>query len=99
MSVGSLGPLGPGALPVELRGASQERRREYAAALGFERQLVAQLAKGLTRSLEKGAGPQRDLVSGALADAVVQGGGLGLARELDRALHPAAPAPTERPSR
>ncbi len=99
MSVPSLGPVGPGALPVELRDASQERRREYAAALGFERQLVAQLAKGLTRSLEKGAGPQRDLVSGALADAVVQGGGLGLARELDRALHPAAPAPTERPSR
>jgi hypothetical protein len=86
-AVGSVGPLGPGALPVELRGASPERRREYAAALDFERQLVAQLTKGLTRSLERGAGPRGDLVSGALADALVQGGGLGLARDLDRALH------------
>jgi hypothetical protein len=82
-----LGPLAPGVLPVELRTASPERKQEYAAALGFERQLVAELAKGLTRSLERGAGPRGHLVSGALADAVVQAGGLGIARDLDRALH------------
>ncbi len=86
-------PVGPGALPAELRSAPQERRQEYAAALGFERQLVAQLAKGLTRSLERGAGPRGDLVAGAFADAVVQGGGLGIARDLDRALH--GPTPRE----
>ncbi len=87
MSVPGLGPLAPGVLPAELRGASPERRREFAAALGFERQLVAELAKGLGRTLQQGAGPHGDLVSGALADAVVQGGGLGIARDLDRALH------------
>ncbi len=93
-ALGPLGPLGPGVLPVELRGASPERRREYAAALDFERQLVTQLTKGLTRGLERSAGPRADLVSGALADAVALGGGLGLARDLDRALHPRGPEET-----
>jgi len=99
MSLSGLPPVGPGALPAELRDAPAARRQEYVAALGFERQLVAQLAKGLTPTLEQGAGPRGDLVSGAFADAVLQGGGLGIARELDRALHPTPAPAAEEPTR
>ena len=82
MSIPALGTLAPGSLPAELRDAPRERRQQYAAALGFERQLVAQLAKQLSRTVERSAGPRGDLVSSALTDAVMQGGGLGIARTL-----------------
>ena len=75
----SLPPIDPAALPREVRAAPPERRREYAAALGFERQLVSQLTKTLGRTT---GAAQHDLVPGAMADALMDAGGLGLARLL-----------------
>jgi hypothetical protein len=81
MTLPGLPPLGPGSLPAEIRSAPRETQRRYAAALGFERQLVGQLAKQLASSVERSAGPRQDLVTSGLTDAVMQGG-LGVARTL-----------------
>ena len=75
----SLPPVDPTALPREVRAATPERRREYAAALGFERQLVSELTKTLGRTTGV---KEHDLVPGAMADALMDAGGLGLARLL-----------------
>ncbi len=75
----SLSPVDPAGLPREVRAATPERRREYVAALGFERQLVTQLTKTLGRTT---GAKEHDLVPGAMADALMDAGGLGLARLL-----------------
>ncbi len=77
----SLPTVDPAALPRDVRAATPERRRDYVAALGFERQLVTQLTKTLGRTT---GAKEHDLVPGAMADALMDGGGLGLARLLWR---------------
>ncbi len=77
----SLPPVDPAALPRDVRAATPERRRDYVAALGFERQLVTQLTRTLGRTT---GAKEHDLVPGAMADALMDGGGLGLARLLWR---------------
>jgi Rod binding domain-containing protein len=74
-----------GALPPELRKASKDEQAAYRAAQGFERMLVRQLVA----TLDKGAfgdGPYADLLPGALADGLVDGGGLGIADQIYRGL-------------
>ena len=82
-------------LPAAVRDGTKAQRDAYTAALDFERQLVTQLAEQLARTT--GAGDEgsaatsamRDQVPGLLADAVVQGGGLGLAAQIAAAIAPA----------
>ena len=87
----SLPPLAEATLPREVREGSAEDRKMYRAALGFERMLVSQLTERMTDAAQSGSGDDsqpaglgayRDMLAGALADAVAAGGGLGLAREL-----------------
>ena len=81
-------------LPADIRQGSQADQQRYTAALSFERQLVEQLSKQLSETT-KPAGDDdqqqqgsaatehyRQMLPGILADAVAQGGGLGLARGL-----------------
>ena len=72
------------ALPADVRAAGPRARERYEAALGFERQLVAQLAEQLSStaggSLEQS--PYAQLLPDALADSIVAAGGLGLARPI-----------------
>jgi Rod binding domain-containing protein len=84
MSVEPIGavPLPPGA---------EARTPEQRAALGFERVLIGQLTEQLARTAEgeegeesAATGAYRDLLPGALADALIAGGGLGLAGALTR---------------
>jgi hypothetical protein len=72
------------ALPADVRAAKPQDRARYAAALSFERQLTAQLAKQLTATAGEslGSGPYAKLLPDALADSVTAAGGLGLARGL-----------------
>ena len=80
MSIGAVGgaaPLPPG---------TEKRTDAERAALGFERMLLVQLTQQLAKSAEpqddasSAAGSAyRDLLPGALADALVAGGGIGLA--------------------
>jgi hypothetical protein len=87
-------------LPAAVRDGTQAQRDAYTAALGFEHQLVTQLAEQLSRTT--GAGDEssaatsamRDQVPGLLADAVVQGGGLGIAAQIAASLAPAGQSAT-----
>jgi Rod binding domain-containing protein len=82
-------PIDSSMLPADVRNGSPERRQAYQAGLGFERMLVAQLAKSLADTT--GAGDDAasaatktytDMLPDALADGILAGGGLGLARNL-----------------
>lgn len=79
-----LPPIDQASLPADVRDGSSDARARYQAALGFERQLVAQLAKQLTKTAgdSLGSGPYAQLLPDALADSIVAAGGLGLARQL-----------------
>ncbi len=80
MSVGAISgatPLPPG---------SERRTDQQRAALGFERMLLVQLTQQLAKTAEPegedasaSSAAYRDLLPGALADAIVVGGGIGLA--------------------
>jgi hypothetical protein len=80
-------------LPAEIRTAAPARRDAYAAGLGFERLLVQQLSQSLTDSARDALGgdsPYAALLPDALTDGVMDGGGLGLARQLADAIQPAS---------
>jgi Rod binding domain-containing protein len=79
-SVGGAVPLPPGA---------EKRTEAERAALGFERMLLVQLTQQLAKttgedeSASAGTQAYRDLLPGVMADAIVAGGGIGLAAGLD----------------
>ena len=96
MSQSALPPIDHALLPADVRNGSAERRREYDAALAFERQLVGELTKALAATAKPADDEDasaatktyRDLLPAAMADAVMAEGGLGLAVQLDHAMHP-----------
>jgi hypothetical protein len=79
-----LPPIDGALLPADVRQAPRADRERYQAALGFERRLVGELTKQLTATA--GAplreGPYAHLLGDAMADAVLAGGGIGLARTI-----------------
>ena len=90
-----LPPIDQALLPADVRKGSSEDRKTYAAALGFERALVQELAKTMAataKPVDGGDGDEepKDAASSMymeqlpdqLADSVIQNGGLGLARNL-----------------
>jgi Rod binding domain-containing protein len=92
-------PIGPTALPREVRDGTPDQQKAYQAALSFERVLVSQLLHSLgDDALGMGSGgDEEDGSSGAppaykemlpntLADSLAQGGGIGLARNLYKSL-------------
>jgi Rod binding domain-containing protein len=95
--VTGLPPIDQALLPADVRKGSAGDRKTYAAALGFERALVQELAKTMAETAkpvdggdgDDGAEP-KDAASSMymqqlpdqLADSVIQNGGLGLARNL-----------------
>ena len=90
MTISGLPPVDASALPADIRKGTQQQRQAYTAALGFERMLVAQLAKSLSDTT-KGEGDEqtsvasstyRSMLPDALADGITSAGGLGLARQL-----------------
>ncbi|MFT4034421.1 MAG: hypothetical protein QM679_02470 [Patulibacter sp.] len=91
-------PIDQALLPTAVRNGSQQRREDYQAALSFERLLVGQLTQqlstsfgGLTGDDEAGgdaASQQlKQTLPGTLADALMAGGGIGLASQLDQLWH------------
>jgi Rod binding domain-containing protein len=89
-------PIDRALLPADVRTGSAERRKAYEAGLGFERMLVAQLAKSLSdttgadESTSAATATYKDLLPDALADGIVAAGGLGLAGQLVTPLEDAA---------
>lgn len=91
--------LPPGVAPApDLRAASAGEQQEYRSALAFERVLLGQLTKAMlatTGAPQEGASAAtetyKSMLPDTMADALVAGGGIGLASDLVRALR------TERP--
>ena len=92
-----LPPIDQSLLPAEVRKGSSEDRKTYAAALGFERALVNELTKAMTDTAKPGDGddgqPQdaasstyMQMLPDQLSDSILQGGGLGLARQFYESL-------------
>jgi Rod binding domain-containing protein len=92
-------PVNNALLPAEVRAGGAKERELYGTAVAFERQLVAQLAQQLEKTLdaasaggddEEGSGAAtqsyRQALPGMLADSVTAAGGLGLAPVLYRSL-------------
>ena len=82
MPVNAVTSANPTGLP-----AGVGRTQEEKAALGFERQLLTQLTEQLAKSAmpegeSAATNAYRDLLPGALADAMVAAGGVGLAAGL-----------------
>ena len=82
-----VGGIDSGAMP--LPPGSEKRTDAERAALGFERMLLVQLTRQLARTADGEEGSSaatqayRDLLPGVMADAIVAGGGIGLADGLD----------------
>jgi Rod binding domain-containing protein len=80
-------------LPADVRNGSKEDKDNYTAALQFERQLVEQLTQSMADSTKSagegsddGSSPAtesyKQQLPGVMADAIMQSGGLGLARTI-----------------
>lgn len=82
-----VGGIDSGAMP--LPPGSEKRTDAERAALGFERMLLVQLTRQLAKTADGEEGSSaatqayRDLLPGVMADAIVAGGGIGLADGLD----------------
>lgn len=93
-----LSPLtGAIAMPADVRKAGRDGEETYRAALGFERQMLEELTKTMSKDLtgttaDDGSGAADsgdaatsaygDMLPGTLADALTSAGGLGLAHGL-----------------
>ena len=97
LPAGSLPQVDRSALPAEIRKGTEEQQRAYRAALGFERMLVGQLVRSMNKATESmgdeeeggfGSTPPayREMLADSLADQVIRGGGLGIAKDLYRTL-------------
>lgn len=93
-------------LPPEVRAAGAGAQQEYRSALAFERVLLGQLTKAMQATVptddedgEDGATSQtsaatqtyKDMLPDQMADALVAGGGVGLASDLVRSLRTGRP--------
>jgi hypothetical protein len=83
--VSGLPAIAAAALPADVRRAPKADQDAYKAALGFERLLVAQLVESAMPGREDD-GPYAGAVTDGFADALMQGGGLGLARQIHAGL-------------
>ena len=94
------------ALPPEIRAAGAGAQQEYRSALSFERVLLGQLTKAMQATVptdgedgedgEAGATSAatqtyKDMLPEQMADALVAGGGIGVASDLVRALRTGRP--------
>ncbi len=73
-------PVSDALIPAHVR--EEGGAESYKAALGFESMLLGQLTKDLIPA----DGPYGSTIGDAFSDALLQGGGIGLAEDLYRAL-------------
>ena len=87
-------PIGPTALPREVREGTPDQQKAYRAALSFERVLVGQLLQSLgddaLGTSEDTPAAYKQLMPDAMADSLTAGGGLGIAQQLYKSIGPDA---------
>ena len=85
-------PLGPTALPREVREGTPDQQKAYRAALSFERVLVGQLLQSLGDDAlgtnESTPAAYKQLMPDAIADSLTANGGLGIAKQLYKTMSP-----------
>lgn len=90
-----IAPIDQALLPKAVREGTAERKQNYQAALSFERVLVGQMTEAMTKGLGAMTGDDEDggsaataqlkqQMPGTLADALMAGGGIGLAAQMDQ---------------
>lgn len=96
MTDAALPILAPGVqLPAAVRDGSDQRKNDYRAALSFERSLLLEMTKQLSKTAQ---GDEDESTSAAtkmyreqlptiLADSLIGAGGIGIAASLDEATH------------
>jgi Rod binding domain-containing protein len=91
----TLPPIDNSVLPAAIRNGTPAERKNYQAALGFERMLVQQLTKSLAdttkadgddESSSAATNTYRSMLPDVLADGITSAGGLGLAQQLVKGL-------------
>jgi Rod binding domain-containing protein len=90
----TLPPIDAGVLPAAIRNGSAADKKNYQAALGFERMLVQQLTKAMADTTKTGDDDEssaatstyRAMLPDALADGITASGGLGLAQQMMKGL-------------
>ena len=71
------------ALPAAVRNGDAAHKQDYQAAMGFEQVMLGQLVKEmLPQDSELASGPYGDEVQDAMTSSLVDGGGIGLGRQL-----------------
>jgi Rod binding domain-containing protein len=90
--VTGLPPIDQSLIPAEVRNGSATDKKTYAAALGFERTLMAELTKAMTdtakpadgdtQSTDAASSMYMQMLPDQLADSMQQNGGLGVAKTL-----------------
>jgi hypothetical protein len=79
----SLPPVSESALPAAVRTGTQQDKRDYKTALGFEQVLLGQLVESMIpEDSDLASGPYADTVKDAFAQGVTNSGGIGLAGQL-----------------
>jgi Rod binding domain-containing protein len=93
----SIPPIDQALMPAAVRNGDAQRKKEYAAAVSFERVLVGQMTEAMSKA--SGAFSDDDKSGDAatqqlkqtmpetLADALMASGGIGLATQLDQMWH------------
>lgn len=94
-------PIDQALLPASVRNGDAQRKEHYQAALAFERVLVGQMTEAMTKSFgaltedgkqggDAASAQLKQSLPSTLADALMAGGGIGLASQLDALWHPEA---------
>ena len=66
-----------------MRTGTDDDKKAYKAALGFEKVLLGELVKEMTKGTPSlTEGPRADAVNDAMTDALADAGGIGLAQQL-----------------
>jgi Rod binding domain-containing protein len=91
----TLPPIDRSVLPAAIRNGSDADKKNFQAALGFERMLVQQLTKAMADTTKTGGDDDessaatstyRAMLPDALADGITASGGLGLAAQISKGL-------------
>jgi hypothetical protein len=71
------------ALPAAVRNGDASAKQDYQAAMGFEQVMLGQLVKEmLPQDSALASGPYGDEIQNAMTGSLVDGGGIGLGRQL-----------------
>jgi Rod binding domain-containing protein len=83
VAISALPQVPDAALPAAVRTGTDEDKKTYKAVLGFEKVLLGELVKEMTKGTPSlTEGPRADAVNDAMTDALADGGGIGLAQQL-----------------